>query len=144
MLQILLEETRSKRQILSRLHQKTSSRRPPRWIPFPAQTPSAKVPHYLPRYWCRQLHKLSEAAAFPTSEALFCFCSRVTSSAATLFPQATQNQKDQVEMKSVRFRSRDEEMKGHVGLVQALLKQQSSWLVLLFVQIYLIKGFSGS
>lgn len=52
MLKILSEETLSKRQILSRLHQKTSSRRPPRWIPFPAQTPSAKAPHYPPRYSC--------------------------------------------------------------------------------------------
>lgn len=50
LLQILLVETHSKRLIRLRLHQKISSRRPQRWIPSPHQTPSVKVPHYLPRY----------------------------------------------------------------------------------------------
>lgn len=53
LLQIHLEETPSKRQIHSRLHQKTSSRKPQRWIPSPVQTLSVKVPLYPPRYLLR-------------------------------------------------------------------------------------------
>lgn len=121
-LQIRSEETRSKRRIRSRLHQKISSRRPRRWIPSPLQTPSASVPRYLPRYFpdLKWLIVTDCLGAVPSCEACimwipercigpactvfisYASCSkRVTSQAATHSLQATQNPKGPVGFISV-------------------------------------------